>query len=201
MERHGVKDSLGAANAAKLAYQSGRAARGLGTATKLTAAFDLSLGTASVEAAGSLGQSLFGASNTAKAVNSFARLSQGAKVVNFASKAAPVLAKGSGVIGMALGGFEVGDGIYKMTHGKKAEGTDKVVSGGLDIVTSAALTVAAGSASTGVGAPVAAIALGVAAGATAIKYGYKYRHEIGDLANRAGAVLSNGFHSLENIFK
>lgn len=196
-----IKDGLGAANAGKLAYQSSRAARGLGTATKLTAAFDLGLGTASIESASSAGSALFGAGNTAKAVNSFGRLSGGAKVINFATKAAPLLAKSTAVLGVALGGFEIAQGVNKLAHGEKAAGRDKLIAGGADVLTSGALYVAAGAAATGVGAPVAAIALGVAAGATAIKYGWEYRHEIGEFAGKAGDALSEGFHKLEGLFR
>jgi len=44
MDKFGTGDALGATNVAKLAYQSSRAARGLGLTTRLTAALDLTLG-------------------------------------------------------------------------------------------------------------------------------------------------------------
>ncbi|MFN8613561.1 MAG: hypothetical protein U0931_38840 [Vulcanimicrobiota bacterium] len=201
MDKIGSGDALGAANVAKLTYQSSRAARGLGLTTRLTAALDLTLGATGVGTAGSAGGALMSGAAAANGATSIARLSQGARLVNFASKAAPVLGRATGALGLALGGFEVGHGVYNMTHGKKQEGRDEVVSGGLNLVTSGALSVAFGAGATGVGAPVAAVALGVAAGAQAIRLGYQHRHEIGQLAQRAGDALSAGYHRLENIFR
>lgn len=68
--------------------QSSRAARGLGLTTRLTAALDVGLGAARMGTAG-WGVLMSGAS-AANGATSIARLSQGARLVNFASKAAPV---------------------------------------------------------------------------------------------------------------
>lgn len=201
MDHLSTGDATGAASAAKFAYQSSRAARGLGTATRLTAALDVTLGTTNLSSAGSAAQTMMGASTTANGANSLARLSQSARLVDFAGKAAPVLGRASGVLGMALGGFQVGEGVYQMTHGQKAEGRDKVVSGGLGMLTSGALSVAAAAGATGVGAPVAAVALGVAAGATALNLGYSHRHELGAAAQRAGSALRDGYHRMEQLFR
>lgn len=201
MDSIGTGDALGAANAAKLAYQSSRAARGLGMTTRLTAALDLGLGATGVGTAGSAGGALMSGAAAANGATAIARLSQGAQIVNFASKAAPIVGRASGVLGLALGGFEVGHGVYQMRQGRTAEGRDEVISGGLNLLTSGAISVAVGAGATGVGAPVAAVALGVAAGAQAIRLGYQHRHEIGRLAQRAGDALSQGYHRLEQLFK
>lgn len=185
-----IRDGFGLASAGKYGYQASRAARGLGTTTALTAGLDLASGTTGVggatlatDAAGSL-------STTAKGVTGAAKISNAARIAGWASKAAPVVAKGSAVLGVALGGFEVGQGINDLANGRSSAGRDKVISGGADMVTAGALGVAAVSSGTVVGLPVAAVALGVAGAAQAGKYAWKYRENIADgagwVADKAG---------------
>ena len=65
MDKIGTGDALGAANATKLAYQSSRAARGLGLTTRLTAALDVGLGAAGMGTAGSAGGALMSGASAA----------------------------------------------------------------------------------------------------------------------------------------
>ncbi len=186
-----IRDSLGVAGAGKYVYQAGRAAQGLSTTTPLTAGLDLAAGTsglggaaAATEAAGSL-------STAAKGVTGAARLSPAARVAGVAAKAAPVVAKGSAVLGLALGGYEVGAGLREGNR-------DRVISGGADMVTAGALGVAAVSSGTVVGLPVAAVALGVAGVAQAGKYAYEYRDKLADGASWVGDRLMGGASALKN---
>jgi len=190
------RDGAGAANSGKYAYQASRAAQGLSTTTRATAAMDLVLGTN----AATSGQELAGLGNAAKGANGLARFTPVAKAVNFATKAAPVLARGTGYLGLALGGAEAANGIRKVAQGKTEEGRDNIISGSMTALASGAVMVAAGAGATGVGAPVAAVALGVAAGATAIKYGWEYREEVANFAKGAGKAVGRGFDRLQGLF-
>ena len=190
------RDAAGAANTGKYAYQARRAAQGLSTTTRATAAMDLVLGTNAATA----GQELAGLGNAAKGANGLARFTPVASAVNFATKAAPVLAKGTGYLGLALGGAEAANGIRQVAQGKTEEGRDSIISGSMGALASGAVMVAAGAGATGVGAPVAAVALGVAAGATAIKYGWEYREEVVDFAKGAGNAVGRGFDRLRGLF-
>lgn len=200
-----IRDGLGAASAGKYGYQAGRAAQGLSTTTRLTAGLDLASGTSGLSGAAAATEAAASASTAAKGVTGAARLSSLAKVAQFAGKAAPVVARGSAVLGVALGGFEVGRGINDVMDGKGAEGRDKIISGSADAVTGAALGVAAVSGGTVVGLPVAAVALGVAGVAQAGKYAWKYRDKIadgagwvGDRAKALGGAVSKGVGALKN---
>ncbi len=96
------------------------------------------------------------------------------------------MAKASAGVGLALGGIEVGRGINDLTDGKGAEGRDKIISGGADMVTAGALGVAAVSSGTVVGLPVAAVALGVAGVAQAGKYASREHRRWRALDGRQG---------------
>jgi len=182
----------GTTKTAKYAYQSSRAIRGLGTTTRLTAAVDILAGSADAGAAHAIDGAAKGVATTSKGVAGAAKLSKAAKVAKFAGKAAPVLTKGSCILGAGLGGYEIGQGINNLRDGNKAKGKEQLISGTADVVTSGALAVAATSAGTVVGLPVAGVALGVAGVSQAAKYGYKYRGEIAKGAKYVGNGIANG---------
>ena len=104
------------------------------------------------------------------------------------------------VIGGAYGGYQVGSGINEIRNGNTQKGTDKIVSGTADLISSGAVAVAAASSSTIVGLPVAGVALGVAGVSQAAKYAYKYRGKIAQGAKWAGNKISQGFGALRNAF-
>jgi len=186
-----LSDGLSAAGAAKYGYQASRAARGLGTTTALTAGLDLASGTVGTAAAADTAETIKSLSTTTKGTSGAARLSRFARLSSWAGKAAPVIAKGTAVLGVALGGYNVGQGISQIQDGKTEEGRDKVISGSADVITSGALGVAAVASGSVVGIPVAAIALGVAGVSQGAKYAWKYREQIGDAAGAVGKGVSN----------
>lgn len=183
-----ANDGLGAAGAFKYGAQSARAAVGLPTTTRLTAAFDLASGSVGVAAAGDVGDAAKGVSTLGKGATGAVQFSNVARIANFASAAAPVVAKGSAVLTGALGAVDVVQGVQQIQQGKTSQGTDQVIAGSADIVTSVALGVAATSSASVVGVPVAAVALGVAG----IAQGVKYRHQIGDAARAVGNHVGQG---------
>ncbi len=189
-----VKDVLGTAGSGKYLYQAGRAFAGLETTTRLTAGLDMASGAVGLGSANNAGGVAKAASTAAKGVVGAAKISDAGKIAGYASKAAPILAKGSAVLGGVLGGIEIGQGIHSLSQGNKEKGTEQVVSGSCDVVTAGALYVAATSSATVVGLPVAGVALAVAGVAQAGKYAYKYREEIGDAAKWAGNKISDGAH-------
>jgi len=189
-----VKDVLGAAGSGKYLYQAGRAFAGLETTTRLTAGLDMASGAVGLGSANNVAGVARSASTAAKGVVGAAKISDAAKIAGYASKAAPILAKGSAVLGGVLGGVEIGQGIHNLSKGNQEKGTEQVVSGSCDVVTAGALYVAATSSATVVGLPVAGVALAVAGVAQAGKYAYKYREEIGDAARWAGNKISDGAH-------
>lgn len=206
-----VRDGVGTAGAGKYLYQAGRAAQGLGTTTRFTAGMDLLSGATGMGTAANVGEVASAASSGAKGAVGAARISSFARIAGYAGQAAPVLARGSAVLGGALGAVEVGQGIHSFSRGDSERGTEQVVSGGADIVTAGALGVAATSSATVVGLPVAAVALGVAGVAQGAKYAYKYREQIGDAAGwvgnqasraagAAGDVLSAGANRLKDAW-
>lgn len=185
----------GTAKTAKYMYQSGRAIQGLGTTTKMTAAVDLLAGGVGVNSgmvSEAMGSAAKGIATTSKGVVGAAKVSKFAQVAGYASKAAPVVAKASCVLGAAVGGYQIGTGVCNYRAGNKAKGKEQMISGTADVVTAGALAVAATSAGTVVGLPVAGVALGVAAGAQAVKYGYRYRHKIAKGAKSVGNGVVNG---------
>ncbi len=189
-----VKDVLGTAGSGKYLYQAGRAFAGLETTTRLTAGLDIASGAVGMGSANGVSGVAKAASTGAKGLVGAAKISDAGKIAGYASKAAPVLAKGSAVLGGVLGGIEMGQGVYNLSQGNKEKGTEQLVSGGCDVVTAGALYVAATSSATVVGLPVAGVALAVAGVAQAGKYAYKYREEIGDAAKWAGNKISDGAH-------
>lgn len=202
---------MGAAGSAKYGYQSSRALRGLGTTTRLTAGLDLASGSVGATAAADLGETAKSLSTTAKGTTGAAKISRFARVANAAGKAAPVIARGSAVLGVGLGGYEIGQGINSLSDGKSEKGRDQIISGTADVVTSGALGVAAVSSGTVVGLPVAAVALGVAGVSQGAKYAWKYREKLGDAAEWTGSKVSNvassvgdavsqGFSSVKDMF-
>lgn len=189
-----VKEVVSATSPAKYLYQAGRAFSGLGTTTRLTAGLDVLSGLTGAGSAKGLTDAAKAASSGAKGVVGAAKISEAGKIAGYASKAAPILAKGSAVLGGVLGGIEMGQGVYNLSQGNKQKGTDQLVSGGCDVVTAGALYVAATSSATVVGLPVAGVALAVAGVAQAGKYAYKYREQIGDAARWVGGKVSDGAH-------
>lgn len=186
-----LTDSLGIAGAGKYGYQAGRAARGLGTTTALTAGLDLASGTAGVNAAGDVAETVKSLSTTTKGVSGAAKLSPLARISRFAGRVAPAIGKGAAVLGVALGGYQVGKGINSIRNGETEKGRDQVISGTADVITSGALGVAAVASGTVVGMPVAAVALGVAGVSQGAKYAWKYRENIGDAGRAVGRAVGN----------
>jgi len=200
-----VRDGFGTANIGKFGYQASRAAQGLSTTTKLTAALDIAGGATSIGAAHGLTDAAKGLNAATKGAAGAANMSTVGEIAGFASKAAPIVAKGSAVLGGALGAIDVGRGIKDMHDGKTEEGKDKIIGGSCDIVTAGALGVAATSSATVVGVPVAAVALGVAAVAQGVKYrdkiadGVKFAGDkVADGARFAGDKVSEGFSAIKN---
>lgn len=181
-----VSDGLSATGAAKYGYQATRAARGLGTTTALTAGLDLASGTMGTTAAADTAETIKSLSTATKGTNGAARLTRFARISKWAGRVAPAIAKGTSVLGVALGGYQIGQGIGKIQEGKSEEGRDKIISGSADVVTSGALGVAAVASGSVVGIPVAAIALGVAGVSQGAKYAWKYREQIGEAASGVG---------------
>jgi hypothetical protein len=187
-----TKEVLGVAGSGKYFYQAGRAFSGLNTTTRLTAGMDVLSGLTGAAAATNVADAAKATSSGLTGVVGGAKISQAGKIASFAGKAAPVLTKGSAVLGGVLGGIEIGKGVYNLSQGNKQKGTDQLVSGGCDVVTTGALYVAATSSATVVGLPVAGVALAVAGVAQAGKYAYKYREQIGDAAKWVGNKVSDG---------
>lgn len=185
-------DGPGVVGSGKYLYQSSRAFRGLSTTTKLTAGIDLLKGGHGLHSAAAFTDVASHTATTAKGLAGTAKLSKFAKVARFAGKAAPVVAKGSAVIGAALGGWEIGQGINEVRSGNTQKGKEKIISGSADVITAGALGVAATSSATVVGLPVAGVALGVAGAAQAAKYGYKHRHQIAGAAKWTGKKIAAG---------
>ena len=185
-----IRDGFGAAGGAKYGYQSARAFQGLGTTTRATAAFDLISGGVGSQAAADLGETAKSLSTTTKGGVGAAKISRFARVAGYAGKAAPVVARGSAVLGVALGGYEIGQGVDSLSDGKTEKGRDQIISGSADVITSGALGVAAVSSGTVVGLPVAAVALGVAGVSQGAKYAWKYRENLGDAAEWTGNKIS-----------
>jgi hypothetical protein len=129
---------------------------------------------------------------TTKGTAGAAKISRFARIAGFASKVGPHIAKGSAVLGVALGGYQIGKGIDSLSDGRDEKGRDQIISGTADVVTSGALGVAAVSSGTVVGLPVAAVALGVAGVSQGAKYAWKYRENIGDAAQWTGNKVSQG---------
>ena len=196
-----LQGDVRAANVAKLTYQATRAARGVATASKFTAAFDLAAGVTNMANAGNVGQAIMGAGGTARAASSLTGLTGDAEVVNFASKVLPFVGKAMGGLGLAMAGLELGKGANELLHGENARAQDHLVDGAADTITSGALTFAGTAAASGFGAPVAAVALGVAAVSSAAKLGYDFRHSIGGFAEKAGALVTEGFTKLTGATK
>lgn len=187
-----IRDGFGAAGSAKYGYQAGRALRGLGTTTRLTAGFDLVSGSIGTSAAADAAETAKSLSTTTKGTAGAAKISRFARVSQVAGKAAPVVARGAAVLGVALGGFEIGQGINSIQDGKSEKGRDQIISGSADVVTSGALGVAAVASGTVVGLPVAGVALGVAGISQGAKYAWKYRENLGDAAQWTGNKIASG---------
>lgn len=126
------------------------------------------------------------ASTTAQGATSAAQLSPSARMAQFASQAAPVVVKSTSLLGLGLGGFELGRGLHDLTDIRP--NPDRAISGGADMVTAGTLGVAAVSTGTGVGLPVAAVSLGDAGG------------WVGDRARDMGGAISGGASALRNAF-
>ena len=204
-------DALGVAGSGKYFYQSGRAAQGLSTTTRLTAGLDLLSGSFGVGEAQAATDAIRGVSSASKGAAGAARLSTMARVASVAGKAAPIVARGAAVVGGVLGGIEIAHGAGDLKKGASAEGREHLVNGTTDVITAGALGVAATSSATVVGAPVAAAALGVAGLAQGAKYVYRYHDEIGQglhwggdrVAEAAGGlrdVASKGLDTLKGLF-
>ena len=148
-----IRDGFGTANIGKFGYQASRAAQGLSTTTRLTAALDIAGGMTSLGAAHGLTDAAKGLNAATKGATGAANLSSVGKIAGIASKAAPIVAKGSAVLGGVLGAVDVGRGIKDLHDGKTEEGKDKIIGGSCDIVTAGALGVAATSSATVVGLP------------------------------------------------
>ena len=185
----GFADSLGAAGAAKYGYQAARSYQGLGTTTALTAGLDLASGTVGTTAAADAAETVKSLSTTTKGIAGAARLTPFARVAGFAGRVAPAIAKGSAALGVALGGYEIAQGVGDVRAGKTSEGREKIITGAADVVTSTALGVAAVASGSVVGVPIAAVALGVAGVSQGAKYAYKYADKIGDAAEWAGGKI------------
>lgn len=201
------ENTVGVAGVAKYGFQATRAAQGLSTTTPLTAVLDIAGGTSAIIHPGTINEAVKGAATASKGITGAARFSTLTQAASFASKAAPIVARGSAILGTALGAYEVGKGIQKFQQGKTEEGQDQIIDGSADIVTSVALGVAVTSSATVVGVPVAAVALGIAG----IAQGIKYRHEItagadfvGDKMAEGATVISkgisSGFDSIKHAF-
>ena len=187
-----IRDAFGAAGGAKYGYQAGRALKGLGTTTRLTAGFDLVSGGMGTAAAADVAETAKSLSTTAKGTTGAAKISRFGRIAGIAGRAAPAVAKGSAVLGVALGGFEIGQGINSIQDGKDSKGRDQIISGSADVITSGALGVAAVSSGSIIGLPVAGVALGVAGVAQGAKYAWKYRENIGDAAQWTGGKIASG---------
>lgn len=190
-----VGDAFGVAGGVKYGYQASRAIRGLGTTTFATAGLDLASGSFGTTAAADAAETAKSLATTSKGTAGAAKISRFARIAKVAGRAAPVLAKGSAVLGVGLGGYKVGQGVHKLTDNRTdndAAGRDKVISGTADVITSGALGVAAVSSGTVVGLPVAGVALGVAGVSQGAKYAWKYRDKLGDAAQWTGNKISQG---------
>lgn len=187
-----IKTGVGIAGAGKYIYQSARVMNGLGSSTPLTVALDIASGTTGIGAANSATAVVKASTSLAKGINGCAKISHLGKISQFAAKASPIIAKGSSVISAAIGGVEVGKGIHDIRKGDKAKGTERVVTGGTDIITAAALYAAAGNSAMVGGVPVAGIALAIAGVSQAGKFAFKFRHQIGNAAKAAGHGIANG---------
>jgi len=192
-----AKNTVGVAGAGKYSFQAVRVAHGLGTTTRATVALDLlggSLGMGSAVSADAANvgvNAAKGLATEAKAIAGAGKLSGMSKFANVATKAAPVIAKGAAVVGVGVGAYGIYDGVQELRSGNEEEGREKIVDGTADVVTSAALGVAAISSGTVVGLPVAAVALGVAGVSQAAKYAYKFSDEIGSGASWVASKVSN----------
>jgi len=186
------KDALGIAGSAKYLYQAGRAFSGLQTTTRLTAGLDLASGAVGLSSAQSLTDLAKALSTETKGLVGAARLSDAGRIANYASKAAPIVAKGSALLGAVLGGVEMARGAKALKGGKRTEGANRLVAGACDVVTSGALYVAAASGATVLGLPVAGVALAVAGVSQAGKFAHKYRAPLGKAARNVGGRLAQG---------
>jgi hypothetical protein len=115
------KDALGIAGSGKYLYQAGRAFSGLQTTTRLTAGLDLASGAVGLSSAQGLTDVAKALSTETKGLVGAARLSEAGKIANYASKAAPIVAKGSALLGAVLGGVEMARGARALKEGKKTE--------------------------------------------------------------------------------
>lgn len=184
------KDALGIAGAGKYLYQAGRAFAGMETTTRLTAGLDLASGTVGLSSAQGLTDVAKALSTEAKGLVGAARFSEAGQIANYASQAAPIVAKGSALLGAALGGVEMARGAKALKNGNKTEGANRLVAGGCDVVTSGALYVAAASGATVLGLPVAGLALTVAGVSQAGKYVHKFRAPLGQTARSVGGGVA-----------
>lgn len=186
------KDALGIAGSGKYLYQAGRAFSGLQTTTPLTAGLDLASGAVGLGSAQGLTDVAKALSTETKGLVGAAGLSEAGKIAYYASKAAPIVAKGSALLGAVLGGVEMARGARALKEGKKTEGADRLVAGACDVVTSSALYVAAASGATVLGLPIAGVALAVAGVSQAGKYAHKFRDPLGKAARSVGGKLAEG---------
>jgi hypothetical protein len=187
-----LKDALGIAGSGKYLYQAGRAFAGMQTTTPVTVGLDLASGAVGLSSAKDLTSLAKALSTETKGLVGAARLSNAGKIANYASKAAPIVSKGTALLGVALGGVEMARGAKALKAGKKTEGTDRLVAGACDVVTSSALYVAAASGATVLGLPVAGVALAVAGISQGGKYAHKFRAPLGKAARNIGGKLAEG---------